>query len=126
MAVIDRDRWRKLEPLLDRALELSDSERAAWLSELRSESPELAAELVELLARDAAASKQRFLDVPLDTTIADPALGGKDLGAYLQTAFGDAYTIERELGGGGMGRVFVAREHALERTVVIKVLLPVV
>jgi eukaryotic-like serine/threonine-protein kinase len=126
MAVIDRDRWRKLEPLLDHALELSDVERAAWLSELRAQSPELAAELASLLGRESAANRQGFLDAPLDGSIVDPARARMDLGAYLQTAFGDAYTIERELGGGGMGRVFVAREQALERTVVIKVLLPVV
>jgi serine/threonine-protein kinase len=34
------------------------------------------------------------------------------------------YTIERELGGGGMSRVFVACENALGRTVVVKVLSP--
>ncbi|HEY4101710.1 MAG TPA: serine/threonine-protein kinase [Gemmatimonadales bacterium] len=43
---------------------------------------------------------------------------------HLQHALGDAYTIERELEGGGMSRVFVAREHALGREVVIKVLPP--
>lgn len=42
----------------------------------------------------------------------------------LTHALGDAYTIERELLGGGMSRVFVAREHALGREVVIKVLPP--
>jgi eukaryotic-like serine/threonine-protein kinase len=42
----------------------------------------------------------------------------------LKDALGDAYTIERELTGGGMSRVFVAREHALGREVVIKVLPP--
>ncbi len=40
----------------------------------------------------------------------------------LKAALGDAYQIERELTGGGMSRVFVAREHALGREVVIKVL----
>jgi serine/threonine protein kinase len=45
-----------------------------------------------------------------------------DLRTQLQSTFGDAYTIERELGGGGMSRVFVATEHALGRTVVVKVL----
>lgn len=40
----------------------------------------------------------------------------------LKLALGDAYTIERELMGGGMSRVFVAMEHALGREVVIKVL----
>ena len=34
------------------------------------------------------------------------------------------YTLERELGGGGMSRVFVAQEHALGREVVVKVLSP--
>jgi serine/threonine-protein kinase len=44
--------------------------------------------------------------------------------ALLQRALGDAYTIERELGGGGMAYVFVAFDHALERRVVVKVLPP--
>jgi hypothetical protein len=42
----------------------------------------------------------------------------------LQSSLGAAYTLERELGGGGMSRVFVARETALGRDVVVKVLAP--
>jgi TolB-like protein len=42
----------------------------------------------------------------------------------LQTCLGTAYTVDRELGGGGMSRVFVARDAALERDVVVKVLAP--
>jgi tetratricopeptide (TPR) repeat protein len=42
----------------------------------------------------------------------------------LQDALGTSYTITRELGGGGMSRVFVAREEALRRNVVVKVLPP--
>ena len=45
-----------------------------------------------------------------------------DLHARLQQALGTAYTLERELGGGGMARVFVATEAALGRRVVVKVL----
>ena len=45
-----------------------------------------------------------------------------DLRAQLQSTLGDAYTIERELGGGGMSRVFVARDEALGRDVVFKVI----
>ncbi len=40
----------------------------------------------------------------------------------LQSTLGDAYSVERELGGGGMSRVFLARETALGRNVVVKVL----
>ena len=45
-----------------------------------------------------------------------------DVQERLQQALGTAYVIERELGGGGMSRVFVAHEAALGRKVVIKVL----
>jgi Tol biopolymer transport system component len=40
----------------------------------------------------------------------------------LQAVLGVGYTIERELGGGGMSRVFVAAESALGRQIVVKVL----
>jgi hypothetical protein len=47
-----------------------------------------------------------------------------ELLSSLVTALGDTYAIERELGGGGMSRVFLAEEKALGRKVVIKVLPP--
>ncbi len=47
-----------------------------------------------------------------------------DLRAQLQTHLGDAFRIERELGGGGMSRVFLASEVRLNRRVAIKVLSP--
>jgi tRNA A-37 threonylcarbamoyl transferase component Bud32/tetratricopeptide (TPR) repeat protein/TolB-like protein len=43
---------------------------------------------------------------------------------HLELALGDEYRVERELGGGGMSRVFLATEVALGRQVVIKVLTP--
>ena len=47
-----------------------------------------------------------------------------DLQDRLQAALGESYRIERELGGGGMSRVFLAVETALGRHVVVKVLPP--
>src|ERR1700682_397038 len=47
-----------------------------------------------------------------------------DLKDQLQRTLGSNYTLERELGGGGMSRVFVAEELSLERKVVVKVLPP--
>jgi tRNA A-37 threonylcarbamoyl transferase component Bud32/tetratricopeptide (TPR) repeat protein len=47
-----------------------------------------------------------------------------DLRDELQTTLGSSYRLERELGGGGMSRVFVAEETALGRKVVVKVLSP--
>ena len=45
-----------------------------------------------------------------------------DLRDRLQSTLGSAYSVERELGGGGMSRVFLAEETALGRKVVVKVL----
>ena len=50
--------------------------------------------------------------------------GVSDLRDRLQSSLGAAYTFERELGGGGMSRVWVATETALGRQVVVKVIAP--
>ena len=47
-----------------------------------------------------------------------------DLREDLQAALGGAYTLEHELGGGGMSRVFVAADTTLGRKVAVKVLPP--
>src|ERR1051326_6536671 len=47
-----------------------------------------------------------------------------DLLEQLQSQIGGAYTFDRELGGGGMSRVFLAEETRFGRKVVIKVLAP--
>ncbi|HXY30099.1 MAG TPA: protein kinase [Gemmatimonadaceae bacterium] len=47
-----------------------------------------------------------------------------DLREQLQATLGGAYTLENELGGGGMSRVFAATENSLGRKVVVKVLPP--
>ncbi len=47
-----------------------------------------------------------------------------DLKNQLQEALGSGYALERELEGGGMSRVFVARDLALKRDIVVKLLRP--
>ena len=95
MALLNSDEWRQLSPLLDRMLDLSDPEREAWLAELRTSSPDIAAQLSALLASDSAAEAGAFLVAAPQLT-----LTGVELGAY---------TIERPLGSGGMGSVWLAR-----------------
>jgi serine/threonine-protein kinase len=46
------------------------------------------------------------------------------LRSQLQASLGSALQIDRELGGGGMSHVFVARDTAFDREVVVKVLPP--
>jgi len=47
-----------------------------------------------------------------------------ELREQLRRALGSSYTVEREIGGGGMSRVFVAEDGRLRRKVVVKVLDP--
>jgi eukaryotic-like serine/threonine-protein kinase len=99
-----------LSPMLDRMLDLSEPERESWLAELRTTSPELAAELSSLMDSDAAAEARSFLETRPDVT-----LSGLELGAY---------TLERPLGSGGMGSVWLARrtDGAFEGHAAVKLL----
>ena len=98
MTVIDRERWRELAPLLDRALDLSGEEREHWLEALRTSSPDVAAEIDTLLRGDVSAEHRGFLSRPVQAT--RTSLAGVEL---------DGWTLESPLGQGGMGTVWLAR-----------------
>jgi hypothetical protein len=61
MGICDRDRWQRLQPLLDHALDLSSDQRVSWLVGLWTNDPDIADELILLLAREVDADDSGFL-----------------------------------------------------------------
>jgi serine/threonine-protein kinase len=107
MAEIAAETWRRLRPLLDRALELPHSEHAKFLAELPAEHADLREDLARLLAEHARTA------LLFDETAADVAVPllqralANDAEDTLGRRFG-AYRITRLLGVGGMGVVYLA------------------
>ena len=98
----DAEQWRALEALLDEVLERAPAERVGWLAELRAARPELARELEAMLAAEPEMERSGFLSDPrgLGWAGEESPLAGLRLGSY---------TLERPLGRGGMGSVWLAR-----------------
>jgi len=98
--VTDADRFRRVEELFDRAVDLPADERRAVLDPVRAADPALWAEVERLLARE----DRRGAELPAPGTRVGP------------------YRLVERIGGGGMGDVYraVRADGHYEQTVAVK------
>ncbi len=114
MSGTDESGWRTIESYLDRALEMSDTQQAAWLAELRQVQPDIAAQIEGWLIERRVVNETGFL-AGHATAALETSLAGSIIGSY---------QLVSPIGEGGMGVVWRARRNdgRFEGTVAIKLL----
>lgn len=110
------ERALRLRQLFHQALTLAPPDRAAFLEEACGDDARLRRELEDLLAADEAADEQGFMNTPVLDLKAHAAAVGTLEGQHV-----GPYRIIREVGRGGMGRVFLAEREDVGKQVALKV-----
>src|SRR5262245_48409673 len=109
-------RWEEIEALFDQALERPMEQRRSWLADQCGADTQLLDGVTRMLE-----GHDRIEGI-LDREL--PVTGQPTTEPRLRLAVADRYEVERELGQGGMARVFLAHERKHARKVVLKVLKP--
>ena len=122
MQAISREQWQRVERVVDSALALPTTERAAYLSAACDE-PWLREAADEWLR--ACDDAEQFLRIPLGNAgaLLDAAPPPDPEGLTAGTRIGP-FAVVRELGRGGMGTVYLARraDGQFEQTVALKLI----
>jgi serine/threonine protein kinase len=112
------ERWKEIERLFNAALELEPARRAAFLNEACAGDDSLRAEVESLLAHGTQSGG--VMESSAMEIIANDLAEGSKL-SMIGSTLGH-YQITSQIGKGGMGEVYRAKDQKLGRDVAIKVL----
>src|ERR1019366_7641953 len=115
---VEREHWQKIDRLCHSALEVEESQRAAFIENACGGDEQLKSEVESVLAH---AETDSFLAAPA-AEIAAKALVGQAV-PPANSVIGH-YRILHLLGEGGMGAVYEAEQDQPRRTVALKVIKP--
>jgi serine/threonine protein kinase/tetratricopeptide (TPR) repeat protein len=114
------DRWLQLSPLVDAVLDAPPDRRTSVLTEVSGGDAQLRDEIERLV--DECERAVPMLDRPAAEGFSHLLVAVPD--AAIPEILGGRYRIEREVGRGGMARVYLARDLKHSRSVAVKVIRP--